>query len=44
MWRARAVRTRLLEDGVAEQRIRLRAAEADAGAATERVDVGIVQP
>lgn len=45
MWRARAVRTRLLEDGVAEQRIRLRAAEADAGAAaTERVDVRIVQP
>ena len=45
MWRARAVRTRLIEDGVAEQRIRLRAGEPDAGAsAMERVDVKIVQP
>ncbi|MFO1154602.1 MAG: hypothetical protein U1E42_13215 [Rhodospirillales bacterium] len=45
MWRARAVRTRLIEDGVASQRIRLRAAEAEAGTpATERVDVRIVQP
>ncbi len=45
MWRARAVRTRLIEDGVDEQRIRLHAAGADAGtAATERVDVRIVQP
>jgi outer membrane protein OmpA-like peptidoglycan-associated protein len=45
MWRARAVRTRLMEDGIATQRIRLRAAEADAGAAAmERVDVRIVQP
>jgi outer membrane protein OmpA-like peptidoglycan-associated protein len=45
LWRARAVRTRLIEDGIAEQRIRVRAAGAEAGvAATERVDVRIVQP
>jgi hypothetical protein len=45
MWRARAVRTRLMEDGIPTQRIRLRAAEAEAGStAMERVDVRIVQP
>ncbi|MFO1128314.1 MAG: hypothetical protein U1E66_07810 [Rhodospirillales bacterium] len=44
LWRARAVRTRLIEDGVDSQRIRLRAADADGGLAPERVDVRIVQP
>lgn len=45
LWRARAVRSRLIEDGVAGQRIRLRAAQAEAGSgAMERVDVRAVAP
>lgn len=44
LWRARAVRTRLLEAGVAADRVRVAAAASADGRAMERVDVRIVQP